>query len=171
MEETKATAPIRKFQICTSAEGVEPEVWELTLDAHRYDAAAFMVVVNELDSFSVGHGTKDVGGVSLTLAIWILASRHGPDAAKRIHLLEQLGAEFNFSPRIYGGTDEDDEGEKKKKVRKGPPLDWLYMTYKGLRFRVADFITSEWRDEILQRLELHREYASQSRTTVTSTSI
>lgn len=169
--EEQAVTPIRKFQVCTSPIGVEPEVWELTEDAHRYDAEAFAAVVNELETFSLGQGVKDLGGVTLTLAIWILASRNGPDAAKRIHLLEQQGGEFVFSPRIYGASDDDEEGKANKKVRKGPPLDWLHMTYRGLRFRVADFITPEWRAEILQRLELHRAYTSQNRTIVSSTSI
>lgn len=164
----------RRFQVRVSPEGDVPEVWELTEEAHRYDPGQLAQVLETLDRFSISQGNGTPGGVALVLAIWVLSSRNGPDPAKRMHLLECAGAEFEFAPRIYGMSDDDyetDPKKPKKVARKGPPLDWLHLTYRGLRFRCADFIEPVWREEMLQRLALHREYASRERTTVSDTAI
>lgn len=165
--------PVRKLQVLKSEPGVEPEVWELAPEAHDYNLENYSKLLTALEAFLAGERT-DVVEISLLLHIWVLAPKNGPDAAKRLHLLEGLGAEFKLVQRYEKPKDDEEEDEDtsksgkakpEKKVKKPKEIRYqLDMHLNGHILKAADLVPTAWWDEIQQRLALHREYAKQAET-------
>lgn len=168
--------PVRKLQVLKSEPGVEPEVWELAPEAHEYNLENYTKFLTALEEFLEGKRTDEVE-ISLLLHIWVLAPKNGPDAAKRLHLLEGLGAEFKLIQRYERPKEDEEEevedadktGKAKAKPEKKPKKEkeiryQLDMHLNGRVLKAADLVPQPWWDEIQQRLALHREYAKQSET-------
>jgi hypothetical protein len=145
--------PVRKLQVLKSEPGVEPEVWELAPEAHEYNLENYTKFLKALEEFLEGKRNDEVE-ISLLLHIWVLAPKNGPDPAKRLHLLEDLGAEFKLIQRYERPNEDEEESEEdkkkaEKKAKKEKEIRYqLDMHLNGRILKAADLVPTLWWDEI-----------------------
>lgn len=159
--------PIKPFQSLIVGDDGEDK-WVLTPEAHEFSIPAWWQLSEQLDQYKAMTGTLDRPAMALAISLFVLSDKNGPDAAKRLHLLQNYGATFQWLDRGLS-EEEHEKAEAKvakaqaagKEVKEKEPAKYLdlHASIAGTTFLVAGRATREWKAEIEERLALHEEAA------------
>lgn len=115
----------------------------LTPLAHEINIPALWELTSQIDQFK--EMTIPHDRLALSLSLFILSNRNGPDVAKRMHALELNGCEFQWTDRPL--------------TEKGVPESDLHIKCGGSQFLVGARGTKTWQAGVEFRLGLHRKEA------------